>query len=264
MGGLDVLDARYPALYERAVAVLEADERVDSVSIGGSVGDGTADAWSDLDLHVVARADTFDGFLADWRLWLADITPTVFARTPLLPFIINAVTADGLTLDIVVYKGEVFTFTPPTDYTVGMMSGLRFAEVGDALEYAVAEQLRGLAGPFISLVSRDEHLKHLMGVPHVLGLLTTVFLAELGAPPPGKLWNQTFTPEQRAAVAALPPVSATREGIVAFGLGVAHLVVTRARPLYPGFGLEWPGDLARVAADRLSTCLDIETGDWLH
>jgi hypothetical protein len=52
------------------------------------------------------------------------------------------------------------------------------------------------------------HLKHLTGVPHVLGLLTTVFLAETGTPPPGKIWNQAYTEEQRAAVAALPASSA--------------------------------------------------------
>ena len=35
-------------------------------------------------------------------------------------------------------------------------------------------------GPFISLLEREEHLRHLTGVPHLLGLLTTVFLAETG------------------------------------------------------------------------------------
>jgi hypothetical protein len=101
-------------------------------------------------------------------------------------------------------------------------------------------------------------------VPHILGLLTTVFLAETGAPPPGKLWNDTFTEEQRAAVAALPPVSATREGVVGFGLGVAELVVTRARPLHGRYGLEWPAPLAEVTAERLRSQLGIETGTWLH
>ena len=115
-----------------------------------------------------------------------------------------------------------------------------FADLADALEYAVLEQLRGLTGPFISLLQRDEHLRHLTGVPHLLGLLTTVFLAETGVPP-GKHWNRTFTEEQRAAVAASPPVSATREGVVAFGLGLAELVVTRARPLSPAYELRVAG-----------------------
>ena len=264
MGGLDVIDHRFTALYERVVAVLDADDRVESLAISGSVGAGTADEWSDLDLQIVARVDRYDEFLRDWPRWLAAITPTVFARAPIAPFIINAVTTDGLTLDLAVSKGEAVRFQPASDYLVGLLSSIRFGDIADALEYAVAEQLRGLAGPFISLVQRDEHLRHLTGVPHVIGLLTTVFLAELGAPPPGKHWNETFTAEQRAAAAELPAVSANRDGVVDFGLGLARLLVTRARPLFAIYDLEWPGPLARVAAMRLHECLDIDTSDWLY
>ena len=124
--------------------------------------------------------------------------------------------------------------------------------------------MRGMAGPFISLVQREEHMRHLAGVPHLLGLLTTVFLAETGARPPGKHWNRTYTEEQRAAVAALPPAAATRDAIVAFGLGLAELLVTRARPLFPRYGLEWPGGLAEVVAARVDECLSIDTRAWLH
>jgi predicted nucleotidyltransferase len=263
MGGLDVIDERFTAIYERAVAVLEPDERVTSVSIGGSVGAGTADRWSDLDLEIVVGAEHYDDFLADWAQWLEAITPTVFARTPILPFIINAVTVEGLTLDLVVYKDAVFYFDPPSTYAVGMLSGTRFDDVGDALEYAVVEQLRGMAGPFISLVQRDEHLRHLTGVPHLLGLLTTVFLAELDAPPPGKHWNQTYSDEQLAAVAALPAVRATRDSIIGFGLALAELLVTRARPQFEQREIAWPAPLAAATAERLRSSLGIETSDWL-
>ena len=265
MGGLDIVDPRYQSLYERALAVLGGDERVKAVELSGSVGAGTADRWSDLDLHVIAHDDYYDDFLADWPNWLAAITPTVFARTPIAPMVINAVTDEGLTLDLAVYRGQALEFPTPTgEYVVGAMSSLRFPDIGDALEYAVAEQLRGLAGPFVSLIQRHEHVRHLTGMPHLIGLLTTVFLAETGAPPPAKHWNRTFTEEQRAAVAALPPVSATREGITAFGLGVAQLVITRAHPLFPTYDLTWPHELAEVVATRLRDELGIDASDWLR
>lgn len=265
MGGLEVLDPRYQALYERAASVLQADDRVKRVDISGSVGAGTADEWSDLDLEVIAHPDSYDELLGDWPSWLGAITPTVFARTPIAPFVLNTVTDEGLTLDLAVYAGEAPTFPPPTGaYVVGMMSGRRFPDVGDALEYAVAEQLRGLAGPFISLLQRDEHMRHLTGVPHLVGLLTTVFLAEIGAAPPGKHWNRTFTEEQRHAMAALPPVGATREGIVAFGLGLAEILVTRARPLFATYERTWPAGLADVSAARLRETLGIDASAWLH
>ncbi|HEX2850356.1 MAG TPA: nucleotidyltransferase domain-containing protein [Acidimicrobiales bacterium] len=264
MGGLEVVDPRYAEVWRRARTVLEADPRVQRVELGGSVAAGTADEWSDLDLQVVVAADDHAGFLAEWPQWLAAITPTVFARTPISPFIINTLTPDGLTVDIAVWAGEVPPFAPGDQYHVGMLSSRRFDDVGDALAYAVEEQLRGLAGPFVSLIQREEHVRHLAGVPHILGLLTTVFLAETEAPPPAKHWNRTFTEEQRAAVAGLPPVSATREGIIAFGLGLAELLVRRARPLYPRFGLEWPAPLAAATAARLESQLGIDARDWLH
>jgi hypothetical protein len=264
MGGLEAVDVRYRDLFGRATAVLDPDPRVVRVEVTGSVAAGTADRWSDLDLVVVTERADHEAFLADWPAWLGSITPTVFARTPIAPFVINSITHDGLTLDVSVWPGEVPTFEPPAQYVVGALSGQRFDEIGPALEYAVEEQLRGLVGPFISLVRREEHLRHLAGVPHLLGLLTTVFLAETGAPPPGKHWNRTFTAEQRQAVGALPPVSATREGIVAFGLGLAELLVARARPLYPAFDLVWPDALATVAADRIRSELEIDVTSWLR
>jgi predicted nucleotidyltransferase len=263
MSGLDVIDGRLVAVWERAREVLGADERVKAVELGGSVASGTADEWSDLDFQVIAHADRFDELLADWPRWLEEITPTVFARTPIAPFIVNAITADGLTVDVVIFRGEAITFPPATDYVVGSLSHTRFAEIGDALEYAVAEQLRGMAGPFVSLVRRHENLRQLAGIPHLLGLLTTVFLAELGAPPPGKLWNATYTDEQLAAVAALPPVSANDDDMVAFSLALAELVIRRARPLFDRYGLTWPTALAEVAARRLHDALGIDASPWL-
>jgi hypothetical protein len=265
VGGFDVVDPRFQPLYERAVEVLTADPRVKEIELSGSIGTGTADAWSDLDIVIVTHADQQDAFLADRDAWLAAITPTVFARTPIAPFIINTVTDEGLTFDLSVWADAAPEWpTPPVRYVVGMLSGSPFDDLGAALEYAVVEQLRGTAGPFVSLIQREEHLRHLTGVTHLLGLLTTVFLAETGAVPPGKHWNGAYTEEQRAAVAALPPVSATREGLIAFGLGLSELLITRARPLFPRFELEWPADLARVAADRVHDQLGVDVHTWLY
>jgi hypothetical protein len=40
--------------------------------------------------------------------------------------------------------------------------------------------------------------------------------------------------------------------------------VTRARPLFPRYGLEWPGAFAGVVAARVDECLAIDTRAWLH
>ena len=134
MGGLDVIDGRYQGLYQRVLDVLGTDPRVAEVRLSGSVGTGTADQWSDLDLVVIAKPEHTDEVVRDWPTWLAAISPTVFARTPIAPFVINAVTADGLTLDIAVYGGPPPAFPPPQEYVVGMLSGRRFTDIGEAFE----------------------------------------------------------------------------------------------------------------------------------
>ncbi len=265
-GGLEVVDHRYGDLYRRTQQVLGADPRVKALELSGSVARGTADQWSDLDLKIITTPEGFESFLTDWKVWVARITPTVFARRPIAPFIINTLTTEGLTLDMAVYSGEAPPeYTGPARYTVGLLSSRQFEDLGDALEYAVEEQLRGLAGPFIALIQRDEHMRHLTGVPHILGLLTTVFLAETGSPPLAKQWNRSFSVEQRDAVATLPPVSATRDGVLSFGLALAELlVVTRARPLYTRYDRQWPKGLAKVSADRLEGELGLAVRGWLH
>ena len=59
-------------------------------------------------------------------------------------------------------------------------------------------------------------------------------------------------------------MSATRDDLLAFGLGFAELLVTRARPLYQRYDLEWPADLASVAARRIHSELGVDVSAWLH
>ena len=52
--------------------------------------------------------------------------------------------------------------------------------------------------------------------------------------------------------------------MLTFGLAVAELLVTRARPLYPRYDRRWPKELAQVAADRLEAELGLAVRGWLH
>jgi hypothetical protein len=254
MAGIEAVDPRYVDLLARAHEVLDADPRVARLEVAGSIGDGSADQWSDLDLHVYVRVDDHAAVVAEWPTWVAAITPAVFARTPILPFIVNTVTADGLTLDFAILREDTPPFVQPTGFAVGLLSGQRYADHGGAVEYAVAEMLRGTAGPFVSFLERGEHVRHIAGCGHILGLLTTVMLAETESPPAnGKLLNSFLTDEQRACLESLPPLRATRADVAAFGLAVAGEVLRRARPLFTKYNLTWPTELEAVARDRVAS-----------
>lgn len=261
---LSAVDPRYHSLYERAIDVLEADERVVRVEIHGSLANGTADEWSDLDLKVIVHDLAVTPFLAECRDWMERITPTVLLDRPLAPFIINAVTTHGLTFDVSVWAESSPDWTPPAGFGVGMMSGRRFTEYGPAVEYAVQERLRCLAGPGIRFLKRGDHLGHLGGLGHTLGLLTTVLLAETGVVPDDPRHPERYlTAEQRVVIEALPPVTATYDSLLAFELALAEQTLTRARPLFDKFGLAWPSALERVAARNLKRHLGVNV-DWLQ
>lgn len=266
MGDFDVMDPRYRSLFDRVCAVLGADPRVESVSAAGSVARGTADRWSDLDVLVLVEDRAVGEFLDDWKSWLAAITPTVFARRPIAPFIINSLTSDGLTLDIAVYPAGQGPPPPaPRGFAVGLLSRQSFSDHRDALPYATEELLRCLAGPFIGYLKRNAHALHLAGVAHVMSLLIEVLLAENDVPePPGKHLDAVLTDEQRTMLASLPPVAPTYDRLLDFGLAVAREIIIRARPLYRTFDLPWPAELTAVAARRIHEHLDVDASTWLH
>ena len=52
----------------RASEVLGADDRVRGLWLTGSLGDGTADEFSDVDSLVVVEDSSYDDVLAEWDL----------------------------------------------------------------------------------------------------------------------------------------------------------------------------------------------------
>jgi hypothetical protein len=259
VAGIEAVDPRYLPIVERAREVFAGDERVVRVEPGGSIGSDEADAWSDLDLHVYTRDADHGAVVAEWPTWLPKIATTVFARTPILPFIINTVTTDGLTLDVVVFPESTPPFTRPEGYSVGLISGQRFADQAPAVEYAVAEMFRCLCGPFITDFGRREFVRPMIGTGHLLGLLTTVMLAETESPPPSaKTPSADLTDEQRAALAALPPLHATTDSATTFTLAVAGELTRRARPLLRRYGIDWPEELERTARARVKDVTGLE------
>jgi predicted nucleotidyltransferase len=104
-----VIDGRLPSLdrlpehrklLERAVARLRDDARVVGLVAGGSLAHGGADFFSDVDLYIVVRDETFDEIFAE-----RDVTMEAVG-SPLFGFVIAPVPG-GSTDHIVIYEGPV-------------------------------------------------------------------------------------------------------------------------------------------------------------
>ena len=259
MGGFEAVDERYSALYQRAVEAAAADERIVRVDVHGSVATGTADKWSDLDLKVIVREADLAAVVGESALFIDAITPTVLADSPLAPFIVNAVTTDGLTLDVSFWAENAPEWPLPTGLQVGFLSGRRYDNYPDAVAYAVSESLRGLAGPLIKFLQRGQHIAHFMGLGHTLSLLITVLLAESDAPIDGRRPADALNKEQRWVISNLPAAQATFQSLLAYEFAIAKEVLTRGRALFEHYGLEWPRDFEAVAAKNLREQLGVAT-----
>jgi predicted nucleotidyltransferase len=73
------METRKPhAVVDRFAAACQADGRVAAAFVGGSRAAGTADEHADVDLYLILRDDTYDGFFADRHSFMAGLGDAVF------------------------------------------------------------------------------------------------------------------------------------------------------------------------------------------
>jgi hypothetical protein len=217
-GELAPLPPAYGALYD---AVERAVGDRGALRLGtGSLTRGTADAYSDLDL--VVEVDDPESF--DAAATIADATPTVLLRP--MPFGATAITPDWLRVDLVVTQpgGDGGPPTPqPTDVD------------------ALAEEFLRVLGLLAVVAAREEWIVASDGAWLLRSFRVRLLLAENGegAVTGVKRLNEKLTAEQRSLVEGLPPIAATREGVIASHLAIAEAFLPRARKL----ATAWPAAL---------------------
>ena len=252
---LAVLEPGYDVLFESAVAVFEADERVRALWLSGSLGRGDADAMSDLDLIVAIDDAALAEFADTWRVWLAAITPTLIARAlPFLPGSLYAVTPDRLRLDVVVepasrvagspFRHPALVFdrdgvgavVPPPDHHLPSRDRVT----------AIVEEFFRDTGMFPVVLEREDWLLGIEGIHLVRSLLYQLFV-EMNAPLPPmgvKRWSAKLTLAQRAELEALPTGDANRESVTAAHRAVVAAFERNARLACDTLEIAWPAELA--------------------
>jgi len=90
-------------------AKIEADERIKAAWLEGSFGRGNADRYSDLDIHLLLAQDHVEAFRANTETWLLTIKPLVLFNILFDGMLANALTEDGLRLDLVLHGGDTIT-----------------------------------------------------------------------------------------------------------------------------------------------------------
>jgi hypothetical protein len=269
--GLAALPAAYGPIFDRAVRVLGADERVRGIWLAGALGRGAADAASDLDLAIAVRDDDFDAFAAGWRDWLAAISPTLVARElPGRPGSFYALTPTCERFDVITERvGELGTAQSGARLAVLDRDGLDARLPAPAprqpnaarIAYLIEECLRQAAN-FPTVTVRDDWLLGVVAVQEVHLMLYQLFV-ESNQPVPAmgpKQWSAKLTLAQRAVLLALPVPQPRRESVLPARHAALRAFIEHARPIAERCGVPWPAELEAAVRDFLRRELDLPLG----
>jgi len=269
-GALGPLPAGYHRLYTRVVAAAERDDRVRAMWLSGSVGRRVADAGSDLDIVIAIAPDSVADFAAGWRVWLAEITPTVLARPlPKLPGSFYSVTTECLRLDVVAETAGTADAESLArrllvlDKDGGASESFPRANTGEPAENGqpspagpdlvrlaelTAEFLRQMTIFPAAVVARGDWLLGVVGVQGAQLLLYELFVeANQPLPPMGvKQWSAKLTPSQADVCAGLPAPTATRDSVLEAMHATAAAFRAAASEILAANEVAWPAEFERA------------------
>lgn len=258
--GFDVYPDGYGKLFDHAVQVFFRDARVRGMWLHGAFGRGAADAASDLDISIAISDEAFDEFADSWRVWLAQITPTVNAD-PIGPGCFYAMTTGCERLDVI---SERVSDLPTTPLTRRVMifdrDGLGVSIPAphdpppdrETIAYLIKETLRTAAN-FDTVIVRDDWLLGVVSVQTVQMLLYQLF-AESNKPQPPtgpKQWSFKLSPRHRRLLEALPVPQPELGSVMAARQAAFALFFAEAPMISAGNNVSWPDDLEQTVRNHL-------------
>ncbi len=256
------------ALLDQLTTVLAADARIRSVWLSGSFGRGQGDAWSDIDLTVVADEADLPACLDDYQGAAPGLPEVVLARV-VYGRLVTAITPDWRRFDL--------AFTTPPELARQDGASLR-PLLGDtseappshppAADTGARQRLGDMVTEFIRVlglapvvIGRGEWLVAQEGHELLRKMLVDLMLEENGvlrSARGAKRLNGYLEAEQRAELEALSRPTAEREALVAANSQVARLFLPRAKALAGELGVEWPAAFEAATREHLRRALGLE------
>lgn len=244
-------------------AAADVHEGVEAVLLGGSLGRGEGDAWSDVDLIVVTPPAAHAAFVEGVRAWAAGVARPVLWRQvyPGLPLFL-AVTADYLRYDITVTTAQHVTESADRVRSLVDKAWVH-ARLAPSREppplsaqavHDVAEEFLRILGLLPVGVGRGDWAAVAAGVSFLRQQLQALMILEQRpVAPPGALALTRLLPaEDLALLAALAAPPATRDGGIAGSLALAEAFLPRARRLASAAGAPWPQELDTAVRGHLA------------
>ena len=250
--------------------LLEAEPLVEAAWLAGSLGKGGGDAFSDVDLLVLTHEGKLGELASRVVAGRAKATKPVLVNQLYGGRVISVVTDEWERFDLSLVEAADLTRYNAAELKVLFNRGGRAPDVkpeapyqipSDDLLKLVQEFLRVL-GLLVGAMGREEYELSLAGLALLRGMTMDLMLAENDVSPArrgGALHrNPLLTAEQRAALASLPPQSASRESAIESNRALAAIFLPRARRLAARVSMAWPEALEAATRRNLKRRLDMD------
>ena len=238
----------------------ETDPRVRAAWLAGSFGKGIADRWSDVDAHLLIDPAQIDDFQAGVRGWLEALHPLVLYRLMFGGQMVNAMTDEGMRLDVWLHAGENAEVVEGQTQVLYAGDGvlawkphpgteLSQAEAAAELDRAIPEFWRCVAMLPVAL-GRDEKLIGAAGNFLIVLLLTDVLSVQSGIRKDRgvKALNNILPPEYRRLVedaTFLPEL--THVELARFQLRLARILQEHGPAICEQWNVDYPQALEDAA-----------------
>ena len=246
---INTLEASYRPLLDAIVDWATVTPNVHGVFLSGSLTNGSADQYSDLDVVLVgAELD-----LGSVHGVIATVEPIIIANElppgP-KPFILSVVTEAWHRLDVVIATAPPPGVVPvynPSDLAIPLSSPAPAPNPSAVqLLQIINEFFRLLGLSVVVLGRRDVHAAR-EGAELLRQRLIELLLLEVPAHRPGpKKLLPALSDKQRAILRALPPLKDEERSIRTFSAAIDPVFVERAKALLSDLGGAWPDDVERA------------------
>lgn len=231
---------------------LENVQALRALFLSGSYGIGLEDAYSDIDFLAVVEEGGQSAFIEAWRTALTELGEIVLWRERKADTVlINTVLENWLRIDVVIITEAYLADWSKRGLKTLIDHDALAGKLSDApadvkvniaqVQFQFEEFIR-ILGLLPVAIGRQDYVTGVTGIMHLRDLLIKLLIEETGvADRGGNLHlNRLITPEQQELLQALPPLTPTREAVIAANLAYAAAYLPRARQLAQKLDIDWP------------------------
>lgn len=240
---------------------------VKALFLSGSFGRGTADAFSDVDLLLIAEASHHAALAEDWKRHVSAFEPIVHAYQPPFQAVHCVITESWLRADLSIGTGDALRGRTQDglkplidrDNLHGTLPARLAARPIDPtrVDRLTKEFLRVLGLLHVGLGRGEVETIASDGCYLLRRMLIDLLTIEVNLPDPGGVLHlsRVLDPARMAVLDALPLPARSTESAIATNFALARAFLPRARTLHDSLGLAWPEAFETATRNRLAASM---------